>query len=246
MYVVPPLGGIRAAQVFRLKAGLRTERRCKPFRLSSAKRRGYQPTMYQWRRLSADERTELLAARKQHKLPWHRPPHWKHEAPARFHISAACYEHTPVIGRSPARMDAFANDLTGACAAHETHLFAWCLLPNHYHLLVELSDLGKFIRELGKLHGGASRTWNLEECMVGRKIFHGAADRHIRSEGHFWATLNYIHHNPVHHGYVERWTNWPWSSAQAYLDVVGHEQAARVWREYPVLDYGKEWDGPEM
>jgi len=24
----------------------------------------------------------------------------------------------------------------------------------------------------------------------------------MRSEGHFWATLNYVHHNPVHHGYA--------------------------------------------
>lgn len=67
-------------------------------------------------------------------------------------------------------------------------------------------------------------------------------DRAIRSERHFWASVNYIHHNPVHHGYVEKWQDWPWSSAAEFLDSVGRERAVRIWQEYPILDYGKTWD----
>ncbi len=58
--------------------------------------------------------------------------------------------------------------------------------------------------------------------------------------------MNYVHHNPVHHGYAERWDAWPFSSANAYLDEVGRDEAARVWREYPLLDYGKGWDDPRL
>lgn len=54
--------------------------------------------------------------------------------------------------------------------------------------------------------------------------------------------MNYVHNNAVHHGYVERWLDWPYSSAPRFLDEVGEEQARRVWHEYPVLDYGKDWD----
>ena len=58
--------------------------------------------------------------------------------------------------------------------------------------------------------------------------------------------MNYIHHNPVRHGYVTRWQDWPFSSASDYLEDVGKEEASRVCLDYPVLDYGKEWDPPEM
>ena len=47
-------------------------------------------------------------------------------------------------------------------------------------------------------------------------------------------------------GYVERWTDWPFSSAADYLGAVGKEEAERRWREFPVLDYGKGWDEAEM
>lgn len=68
----------------------------------------------------------------------------------------------------------------------------------------------------------------------------------MKSEAHFWATLNYVLHNAVHHGYVSRWQDWPYSSAAEYLAEVGHDTAARRWRQYPVLDYGREWDPPEL
>ena len=64
----------------------------------------------------------------------------------------------------------------------------------------------------------------------------------MKSERHFWVTLNYVHHNPIHHGYVERWQDWPWSSASDFLDRIGAQQALDIWREYPILDYGKKWD----
>ena len=70
----------------------------------------------------------------------------------------------------------------------------------------------------------------------------GAAERYMRNDAHFWATMNYVHNNPVHHGYVERWQDWPFSSAQEYLAEMGREFAEKTWREYPVLDYGKGWD----
>lgn len=64
----------------------------------------------------------------------------------------------------------------------------------------------------------------------------------MRSERHFYASLNYIHHNPVKHGYVERWQDWPFSSADWYLAMKGRDWLVDVWRNYPVRDYGAKWD----
>ncbi len=82
--------------------------------------------------------------------------------------------------------------------------------------------------------------------MPGRKVFFRVADRAMRSERHFLATLNYVHHNPVRHGYVARWTDWPWSSASEYFSRVGWSEAERRWREYPIGDYGRGWDDADL
>lgn len=66
----------------------------------------------------------------------------------------------------------------------------------------------------------------------------------MRGEAHYFATLNYIHHNPIHHGYAEKWQEWPFSSAVQWLDAVGSEEAERTWRDFPLLDYGKGLDDP--
>ncbi len=68
----------------------------------------------------------------------------------------------------------------------------------------------------------------------------------MRSEAHFWATMNYIHHNPVRHGYVSKWQDWPFSSAREYLESVGETTAADTWRNFPLKDYGAGWDEPSL
>jgi putative transposase len=64
----------------------------------------------------------------------------------------------------------------------------------------------------------------------------------MRSEAHFWATLNYVHHNAVKHGYVAKWTDWPWTSTHDYLREKGRDEAALIWKAYPLGDYGTGWD----
>ncbi len=64
----------------------------------------------------------------------------------------------------------------------------------------------------------------------------------MRSERHFWATLNYIHNNSVKHGYVKRWQDWPFSSAKQFIEKYGRERTLEIWKEYPVLEYGVGWD----
>ena len=68
----------------------------------------------------------------------------------------------------------------------------------------------------------------------------------MRSDRHFWASLNYVYHNPVHHGYVVRWTDWPWSSASPYLAQTGPTDAARIWHDFAIRDYGQGWDDPGL
>lgn len=197
---------------------------------------------YLWRQLSDDQRTELLAWRKDCKYPWHSPPHQPNFGHRRFLVSAACYEHNHYIGHTPHRMDAFSGALLETATTDGTEIYAWCVLPNHYHLLVNAPDILRLLHNLGRLHGRTSHQWNGEDNTRGRKVFFRAVERSMRSDRHFWATLNYVHHNPVHHGCVKMWTDWPWSSARQYLTHTDRVEAERIWREYPIRDYGKGWD----
>lgn len=198
--------------------------------------------MYLWRKLTPKQRAELLIERRARHRPWHSPPRFEGAEKTFFHLTAACFEHKPIIGSSFARLQSFTQSLQAALTDASKEVFAWCVLPNHYHLLVETWNLRETTRMLGRFHGRTSFAWNAEDNARGRSCFHRTADRAIRGERHFWATMNYVHHNPVHHGLVEKWTDWPWSSAHEFLAGVGRDRALHIWREYPVLDYGKKWD----
>ena len=193
---------------------------------------------YLWRKLTPERRSAWLAYRKLLKRPWHRPPHFD-QGSIHYHLTGTCFEHRPHIGHSDARMAGFCKALLARLVDQPA---AWCVLPNHYHVLVRCADLKAVTRELGRMHGSLSFEWNGEEGTRGLQVWHSVSDRGIQSPEHFWATVNYIHHNPVKHGYVEKWEEWPFSSAADFLEEVGRGQALEFWKMYPVLDYGKGWD----
>jgi putative transposase len=143
-------------------------------------------------------------------------------------------------------MPEFESDMLETTAERAKTIFAWIVLPNHYHILVETADILALVKAHGRLHGRTSFQWKGEDSRRGRQVWHRAAETAMKSERHFWSTLNYVLHNAVRHGYVERWLDWPYSNAAQYLEECGRNLAEQRWREYPILDYGKEWDPPEF
>ncbi len=192
--------------------------------------------------MSEEERAEVLRERKGRGLPWHSPPHLEFVGFVTFIITAACYEHAHIIGESPNRVAECEKAILELCQETEARLFAWCVLPNHYHILVRTDNIKQLRKELGKVHGRTARFWNLEDEAQGRQVWFNFFDREMKSNRHFWASVNYIHHNPVKHGYVQRWQDWPFSSANSFLEKHGKEKTLEIWNEYPILDYGKSWD----
>ena len=201
--------------------------------------------MYRWRQLASEQRQQVLDYRRANRLPWHSPAHYQSDT-SYYMITAACYEHQHVIDMSETRMLDFEQKLVETASAHSIELFAWNLLPNHYHLLLATLDVKRLLWKLGRLHGRTSFDWNGQDDRRKRKVWCNAAETAMKSEGHFWASLNYVLHNAVHHGYVERWLDWPYCNAEQYLEQVGHEVALRRWKAYPLYDYGKDWDPPDF
>jgi len=198
--------------------------------------------MYYWRKLSAEQKADVLEYRKAQRLPWHRPPHFDFEGTFTFIITAACFEHQHVIGATAERMAAFERELLDVCEKLNFEIFAWCVLTNHYHLLLKTERIKELRKNLGLVHERTARAWNDEDGARGRRVSFDLFERPMQSTRHYWASLNYVHNNAVHHGYVSKWQDWPYSSAHQYLEHVGVKEAARVWHVYPVLNYGKGWD----
>ena len=198
--------------------------------------------MYDYRELSLKQQAEVVHYRKTQRRPFHSPPHWEYEGQRQFIITSACYEHAPIIGENLQRMTDTETELLAICGELSNTIYAWCILPNHYHILLRTDTITKLRQELGKFHGRTSFHWNKAESKQGRKVWFNCIERAIKSNRHFWASVNYIHHNPVKHGYVKRWQDWAWSSAEEYLEKLGTDRAAKIWREFPILNYGQGWD----
>ena len=196
-------------------------------------------TMYAYRQASARERAEMLAARREERRPWHAPPHF--EAGSNVYLlTAACYEHKPLMLISSRRAE-LVLALSELMEAIHGDLRAWTILPNHYHLVAEV-DLSAFAARVGRLHNGKSTQWNREDDTPGRKVWHRFADRRIRGERHYFAALNYVHANAVHHGLATTAEEWTSSSHGVYLREIGNETLERWANEYPIDHFGEGWD----
>ena len=170
--------------------------------------------MYNWRKMCDEQREEILNRRKLQKVPWHSLKHLQ-DFRTRFHIIAACYEHKHIIGTTPERMLSFEQLIIDTIMSSTKALHAWALLPNHYHFLVTTEDVCETLNCLFKIHQKTGYEWNKEDNLKGRRVWCNVLEHAIKSERHFWATVNYIHHNPVKHGYVKKWQEWTFSPVNA-------------------------------
>ena len=146
--------------------------------------------MYDWRRHTPQGRKEIFEARRAARRPWHSPPHRFTDELRSFIVSAACFEHEPILAYSAERMEDFSERLLAVCDKHADRVYAWCVLPNHYHVVLLTNQIETLMAALGKLHGRTSYDWNGEEDRRGRQVWFNAVERVMRSERHLWASIN--------------------------------------------------------
>lgn len=119
------------------------------------------------------------------------------------------------VYHSPPDYAAFLQLVERADERIPMRLLAYCLMPNHFHLVLwphEDGDLSRWMQWLLTAHvrryhrvlGTSGRVWQ------GRfKAFP------VQSDGHLLAVLRYVEANPLRAGLVRRAEEWAWSSAAA-------------------------------
>jgi putative transposase len=110
---------------------------------------------------------------------------------------------------------AFERVLAQACHRVAMRLLAYCVMPNHWHLVVwprADGDLSRFMNWLTLTH---TQRWHQHRNSVGNgHVYQGRFKSFpVETSEYLLTVCRYVERNPVRAGLVERAEHWPWSSA---------------------------------
>ena len=113
----------------------------------------------------------------------------------------------------------FLRRLREYCPPEKGAIIAYCLMPNHFHLLLtaHIEDFGNKVMQ--RLSVSYTKGINKQEQRVG-PLFQGPfQNRPVTSDGDLLHLSRYIHLNPVTAGFVEKPEDWEFSSFQDYIGL---------------------------
>jgi REP element-mobilizing transposase RayT len=113
--------------------------------------------------------------------------------------------------------------------------YAWCLLKNHFHILVYIKmdseiDYSKLeystvekpklldpSKQFGHLFNAYTQAINKKFNRTGALFEKPFERKQITSERYLQNVIYYIHNNPVQHGFVKQLSLYPWSSFETII-----------------------------
>jgi putative transposase len=102
------------------------------------------------------------------------------------------------------------------CAAAGVAVWAWCLMPNHVHLILVPPEPDALRAALGEAHRRYTRHVNFRAGWRGF-LWQGRFASCPMDEAHLLSAARYVERNPVRARLVRRARDWRWSSAAAHL-----------------------------
>ena len=129
-----------------------------------------------------------------------------------------------VLNRAAGRKELFAKPgdyMAFMRVLHETveatgmDVVAFCLMPNHWHLMLWPRQDGELARFMQKLTITHVRRWVEHRRRVGHGSVYQGRYKSFPTEddAHFTTVARYVERNPVRAKLVSRAESWPWSSA---------------------------------
>ncbi len=105
--------------------------------------------------------------------------------------------------------------------------FAFCLLRNHFHLLVrmkEIEDPKGLERPLGSIafsnfFNAYAKAINKAYGRTGSLFQHPFGRIPVLTQGYLKQLVRYIHRNPQKHGLIGDFREWPWSSYHSFVQT---------------------------
>jgi putative transposase len=111
---------------------------------------------------------------------------------------------------------AYKELVADACAHEGVRCAAWCLMPNHVHLILIPPSPESLRAALGEAHRRYSRRINFAHGWTGY-LWQGRFASYPMDEAHLLTAVRYVELNPVKAKLVGKAEDWRWSSADAHI-----------------------------
>jgi putative transposase len=128
--------------------------------------------------------------------------------------------------------DTFYRQLDYAAGKFEWEVFAWCLMPNHHHVVLRAEQVA-FSAGFQQLNGNYSRITNRRYGRSDHLFRNRPIATELAGDAHLVNAIAYTLRNPVKAGLVQHAGAWRWSS---YRATVGLARAPRWLAVDVVLD----------
>jgi REP-associated tyrosine transposase len=125
-----------------------------------------------------------------------------------FHVTARGAKRAAIF-RTDADYSEFRASLLRVAERFSWLLHAYCLMPNHYHLIVETTQ-PQLSQGMHRLNGRYAQSFNERYDNSGHVFERRFWSWAIETEEHFERALTYVSLNPVEAGLCSRVTDWPW------------------------------------
>ena len=144
-------------------------------------------------------------------MSWHHAPAHHFAFGNTFFITGATV-HKQHFYREPVALDELHEILLANVEKHQCTLQSWCLLSNHYHLVIR--GVGVNVKQVAtRFHTEAAIARNKRDGAKGRQVWYQFWDKTLTIEGSWLARLRYTNENAVHHGIVDEARKYRWCSA---------------------------------
>jgi len=118
---------------------------------------------------------------------------------------------------SPDDYVAYRKIAAEAFTAANVEVWAYCLMPNHVHLVATPTSATGLAEAVGNTHARYTRMINQREGWSGY-LWQGRFASFPMDDDYLRKCIRYVGLNPVRAGLVERAGDWPWSSVGAHVD----------------------------
>jgi putative transposase len=139
------------------------------------------------------------------------------EAGAYYHVTARGNNGEAIVRDDLDCLDFFRR-FSPIVFKESWRVVTYCLMTNHYHLLMRPGASG-FAAGMQLLNSGHARRLNWKHGRTGHLFRNHYNWRPIESDAHLLETCRYIVLNPVRAGLCKAPEDWPWSSYRATVDL---------------------------
>jgi putative transposase len=132
--------------------------------------------------------------------------------------------------------DCYVQLMAQFCRVEQVEIWAYCLMPNHVHLIAVPKSADGLRRAIGEAHRRYTRMVNLRKGWRGH-LWQGRFASFVLDEPYLLTAARYVELNPVRAGLVNTPSRYRWSSAAAHLR--GRDDS--LVRVAPLLQLAPNW-----